>query len=62
MFEGTVNSDITIMKGRKNALFGGDSLFIAQLTGPGKVWPQTLTMPNLAHALVPYLPHPPEKK
>jgi uncharacterized protein (TIGR00266 family) len=55
MFEGTVNFDITLIPGLKNALFGGDGLFIARLTGPGKVWLQTLTMPNLAHALMPYL-------
>jgi hypothetical protein len=55
MFEATVNFDITLMPGLKNALFGGDGLFIAQLTGPGKIWLQTLTMPNLAHALTPYL-------
>jgi uncharacterized protein (TIGR00266 family) len=55
MFDSSVNFDITLIPGLKNALFGGDGLFIAQLTGPGKVWLQTLTMPNLAHALVPYL-------
>ncbi len=55
MFEATVNFDITFMKGVMNAIFGGDGLFIARLTGPGKVWLQTLTMPNLAHALLPYL-------
>jgi len=36
-------------------IFGGDGLFIARLTGPGKIWLQTLTMPNLAHALLPYM-------
>jgi len=55
MFEASVNFDITFMKGIMNAVFGGDGLFIARLTGPGKVWLQTLTMPNLAHALMPYL-------
>jgi len=30
-------------------------LFIAKLTGPGKVWLQSMTMPNLAHAIAPYL-------
>jgi uncharacterized protein (AIM24 family) len=55
MFEGTVNFDITLIPGLKNKLFGGDGLFIANLTGPGQVWLQTLTMPNLAHALEPYL-------
>jgi uncharacterized protein (TIGR00266 family) len=55
MFEATVNFNITFMRGFANAIFGGDGLFIAHLTGPGKVWLQTLTMPNLAHALAPYL-------
>jgi uncharacterized protein (TIGR00266 family) len=55
MFEGTVSFDITLMRGIKNVLFGGDGLFIARLTGPGKIWLQTLTMPNLAHALMPYI-------
>jgi uncharacterized protein (TIGR00266 family) len=55
MFEGSVNFNITFMRGFANAIFGGDGLFIAHLTGPGKVWLQTLTMPNLAHALGPYL-------
>ena len=55
MFESTVNFDITMIPGLKNALFGGDGLFIARLTGPGKIWLQTLTMPNLAHALIPYI-------
>jgi len=36
-------------------LFGGDGLFIARLTGPGKIWLQSLTMPGFAHALQPYL-------
>ncbi len=55
MFEESVNFDMTMMKGIRNALFGGDGLFIARLTGPGKVWLQTLTLPNLAHAIGPYL-------
>jgi uncharacterized protein (AIM24 family) len=55
MFQDSVNFDITIMRGFANALFGGDGLFVARLTGPGKVWLQTLTVPNLAHALAPYL-------
>jgi uncharacterized protein (AIM24 family) len=44
-----------MMPGIKNALFGGDGLFLAQLTGPGRVWLQTMTLPNFAHALAPYL-------
>lgn len=55
MFEESVNFQITMMRGIRNVLFGGDGLFLGQLTGPGKVWLQTLTLPNLAHALSPYL-------
>jgi uncharacterized protein (TIGR00266 family) len=55
MFQDSVNFDIRMMRGISNALFGGDGLFIAHLTGPGKVWLQTLTLPNLAHALLPYM-------
>ncbi|MDR3417932.1 MAG: AIM24 family protein [Nevskia sp.] len=55
MFEDSINFDVTLMRGFANAIFGGDGLFVARLTGPGKVWLQTLTVPNLAHALSPYL-------
>jgi uncharacterized protein (TIGR00266 family) len=55
MFEERVGFDITTIRGISNALFGGDGLFLARLTGPGRVWLQTLTVPNLAHALAPYL-------
>lgn len=55
MFQDSVSFDIKLMRGFANALFGGDGLFVARLTGPGKVWLQTLTVPNLAHALAPYL-------
>ena len=57
MFEGTVNFDLTLIPGIKNMLFGGDGIFIARLTGPGRVWLQTLTMSGLAHALTPYIGH-----
>jgi uncharacterized protein (TIGR00266 family) len=55
MFEDSVKFDLRFMKGITNAFFGGDGLFIGNLTGPGKVWLQTLTLPNLAHALQPYI-------
>ena len=55
MFQESVNFDITLMRGFSNALFGGDGLFIGHLTGPGRVWLQSLTVPNLAHSIEPYL-------
>lgn len=55
MFEERVGFDITMLRGVRNLLFGGDGLFLAQLTGPGRVWLQSLPLANLAHALAPYL-------
>ena len=57
LFEASVSLDIERVKGIKNILFGADTLFLAKLTGPGKVYLQTLTLPGLAHAISPYLPN-----
>lgn len=56
MFEERVNFSIEMLPGVANKLFGGDGLFVARLQGPGRIWLQTLPLPNLAHALMPYLP------
>ena len=55
-FQASVNFSITTVRGIRNIFFGGDGLFLAQLTGPGRIWLQTLPLANLAHALAPYLP------
>lgn len=55
-FEPTVNYDITMVKGLKNVFFAGEGLFLAQLTGPGKVWLQTMPISNLAQKIFNYLP------
>ena len=52
MFEAGMAFELERIKGIKNVLFGADALFLAKLTGPGKVWLQTLPLPNLAAALV----------
>ena len=56
-FEDSVQFNLTTIRGVRNALFGGDGLFLGALTGPGKVWLQSAPVPTLAHALAPYLPH-----
>jgi len=56
LFEPTAQYDITTVKGLKNVLFSGEGLFLALMTGPGKVWLQTLPLSNLAHKLARYLP------
>jgi uncharacterized protein (AIM24 family) len=54
--EESVEYELTTVPGIKNKFFGGDGLFLLRLTGPGKVWLQSMSLPMLAHALEPYLP------
>ena len=43
-----VDYDIQFVGGIKTALFGGEGLFFATLTGPGQVWLQSLPFSRLA--------------
>lgn len=56
LFDPSVEYDITAVKGLKNVLFSGEGLFLATLTGPGKVWLQSLPLSNLALKLAKYMP------
>jgi uncharacterized protein (AIM24 family) len=56
LYEPTVKYDISRVKGVTNILFGGEGLFLATLTGPGKIWLQSLPLSNLAGKLARYLP------
>ncbi len=47
----SVDYDIQFVGGIKTALFGGEGLFYARLTGPGKVWLQSLPFSRLADRL-----------
>ena len=55
-FQTSVNFQITTVPGIKNMIFGGDGIFLASLTGPGRVWLQTLPIAKLAHELMEYMP------
>jgi len=55
MFQATVQFQITRIRGIANMFFGGDGLHLVALTGPGRVWLQSMPLPMLAHALTPYL-------
>lgn len=46
--EKTVGYDIEMVKGIKSAFFGGEGLFFAIVSGPGKVWIQSLPFSRLA--------------
>ncbi len=48
--------DIQTVKGVKNVLFGGEGLFHTKITGPGKVYLQSMPLVGVATALTPYLP------
>lgn len=55
-FSGSVSFQIQLVPGIKNIIFGGDGLFLASLTGPGRVWLQTLPISRLAHQILEYAP------
>jgi uncharacterized protein (TIGR00266 family) len=57
-FQSGVSFQITTVPGIKNIIFGGDGLFLASLTGPGRIWLQTLPIAKLAHKLMEYMPSP----
>ncbi len=48
--------EIKSVPGVKNMLFGGEGVFNTVISGPGKVWLQTMPISNVAGALRPYIP------
>lgn len=48
--------DLESVKGAKNVLFGGEGLFNTRVTGPGKIWVQTMPIITTAAAIAPYIP------
>lgn len=55
IMEHTVSIDVQTVKGVGNVLFGGEGLFNTRVTGPGKIWIQTMPASTVAGALSPYL-------
>ena len=54
--ESTVNMNIETVKGIKNIFLGGEGLFLTTLTGPGKVYLQTMPVSNLVGLVTAALP------
>lgn len=54
--DSTVRIDIQQVPGVKNIFFGGEGLFNTVLTGPGKVYLQTMPINSVAGAIRPYIP------
>lgn len=55
-FQSSVNYDIQFVGGIKTAFLGGEGLFFATLTGPGKVWLQSLPFSRLADRILAHAP------
>jgi uncharacterized protein (TIGR00266 family) len=53
-FTKDIDYDIQFVGGIKNTFFGGEGLFFATLTGPGKVWIQSLPISRLASRVLSY--------
>jgi len=47
-FHASVDMDVRPVAGIKSMFFGGEGVFLATLTGPGKVWLQSLPFSRLA--------------
>lgn len=55
-YTGNCTMDIQTVKGFKNAVFGGEGLFNTVITGPGRVYLQTMPIHGVASAISPYIP------
>lgn len=55
-FEPTVRMDIEQVHGLKNKLLGGEGFFNTRLTGPGRVWLQTMPISTVASVVAGYIP------
>jgi uncharacterized protein (AIM24 family) len=55
MFQGSVQFQITRVPGITNMLFGGDGFHLVALTGPGRIWLQSMPIVQLAAAIQPYI-------
>ncbi len=55
-FEETVDMSIETVKGFTNMFLGGEGLFLTTLTGPGKVWIQTMPVQDMVGEISKYLP------
>lgn len=51
----TCSMDIEMVKGVRNVFLGGEGLFNTRVTGPGKVYIQSMPISNMAQVLTPYI-------
>ena len=53
---GSCQLEIQTVPGIKNVVFGGEGLFNTVVTGPGRVWLQSMPVSQLAGAIRPFFP------
>ncbi len=51
-YQPSVDFDVQYVGKIKSALFGGEGLFFATLTGPGRIWLQSLPLSRLANRII----------
>ena len=54
--EASIQFGITRVPGLKNLMFGGDGIFLASLSGPGRIWLQSMPIVNLAEEILKHMP------
>lgn len=54
--DATCSLDIRTVPGVKNMVFGGEGVFHTAVTGPGRVYLQTMPINNVANCLLPFIP------
>jgi len=53
-FESTLDFDVASAGGLRSMVFGGEGMFLATMSGTGKVWLQSMPIRKLIQAIAPY--------
>ena len=54
--DSTCSIEVRTVPGLKNMVFGGEGLFNTVVTGPGRVWLQTMPITNVAQLILSFMP------
>ena len=54
--ESTCSMEIKTVPGLKNMVFGGEGVFNTVVTGPGRIWLQTMPISNVADLILKFMP------
>ena len=54
--EGSCGIEVRTVPGIKNMVFGGEGIFNTVVTGPGRIWLQTMPISNVAQLILSFMP------